>query len=282
MLSALHTIRDYPFDMSAPVFARYPAMKFGDRAAAAHFAELLAAPALRAIAQAEVRDWVLTSPLLWGLPCGANLVCRALHQRLAGSLPAGVRLDLEIPRAGRQRALVDSPAAFERYNEYSKLDLKTRRDIQANATPLDSAYDGVAFRDRGVLFVNDINVTGTQVQTVERALRPARPAALDWLLIVNVEPEIGCRFPQLESEINNSKLRTGPSFTDFLRHADLEPTGKLVARLLSCDVEDLRGIFADLSAAKRELLRRAIAEEGVFSSEFFRDKLAVVNPEMVA
>jgi hypothetical protein len=143
-------------------------------------------------------------------------------------------------------------------------------------------YDTPAFRGRGVVFVNDINVTGTQLQTVETAMAAARPAALHTLLILNVAREIGCRFPHLESEINNSKFRTREAFVDFLRHADLQPTGKLVARLLSYDLDDLRAVFTPLSAAKRELLRHAVAEEGIYGGTFFREKLAVLGGERVA
>src|ERR1700710_2914358 len=183
-------------------------MKFGDRAAVNHFAALLAEPAAALIAQSRVRDWTLTAPVLGGLPCGADLVCQALYENLRGRLPAGAGLRLEIPHLPWSRAPLESEGEFERYNEYSKLDLKTRRDIQASASSLDPLYDTPAFRGRGVLFVNDINVTGTQLQTVERALGPARPAMLRTLLILDVAHGIGCRFPQLESEINNSKLHT--------------------------------------------------------------------------
>ncbi len=279
MLSALHTIRDYPLDLRDPVFAPYPAMKFGDRAAIDHFAAMMAPPALALVAQSGIRDWVLTSPVLWGLPCGANLVSRALHEKLRAMLPAGIDLDLEIPRAARSRAPLDGEDDFERYNEYSKLDLKTRRAIQANASPLDAVYDTPAFRGRGVLFVNDINVTGTQLRTVARGLRPARPAALHWAMIVTVAPAIGCRFPHLESEINNSKLRTRAAFAEFLRHSDLQCTGKLVARLLSYGVDDLRDILRGLDGAKRNQLRQGIIDEGVFGGDFFADKMAVVDEE---
>src|SRR5271170_6864905 len=79
LLSALHTIQDYPFALNDPIFAQYPAMKLGHSESVDCFARLLA-PMIRqwmVHTPPADRDWVLTSPPLQGLPCGANLVCRA-------------------------------------------------------------------------------------------------------------------------------------------------------------------------------------------------------------
>ncbi len=275
MLSALHTVTTYPPDLSDPIFAHYPAMKFGGREAVRHFAQALAPAARRLIAQSDGRDWVLTSPILQGLPCGANLVCAALHGILAGTLPDGIALKLETLDV-RAPVPIEDALGFERYNEYSKLDLETRRALHPDPAP-DSGCEGERFADRSVIFVNDINVTGTQMRWVGKLPRLARVKTLDWLLILDVESEVGRRFPQLESEINASRLAGRDALVAFLRTSDLDGTGKLVARLLSYDAAALGGIFRTLDVDRRRQLHRAILEEGIYGTDLFRDKLRAVE-----
>ncbi len=275
MLSALHTISSYPFDPGAPVFAHYPAMKFGHRQSVDYFAGLLAPMAFKAIVEApsKHRDWVLTSPPLQGLPCGANLVCRAIRGILAGSLPAGLAprldtLDVHGPRTpiGNQKG----------YNDYSKQDLKTRQRFHL-ARDESATYDLAGFEGRRAIFVNDINVTGTQLASITKLLRGAGVESLDVLLIVNVDPATGCAFPELEHEVNTSKIATLAEFTAFLRDCEFEATGKLVARLMSHASDKLAAIFETLPPPRRQMLHRAILKEGLYGGAPFKDKMRTVE-----
>jgi hypothetical protein len=60
---------------------------------------------------------------------------------------------------------------------------------------------------------------------------------------VNVDPKIGCAFPQLENEINTSRIIDLAEFTAFLRDCEFEPTGKLISRLMSHDPHESGAIF---------------------------------------
>ena len=275
MLSALHTIGAYPPDLSDPVFAHYPAMKFGGRQAVRHYAQALAPAARRLIAQADGRAFVLTSPILQGLPCGANLVCAALYDSLAGTLPPGTTLALETLDV-RPPVPIHDAIEFAHYNDYSKQDLKTRRALHPDPAP-DPACDDARFEARNVIFVNDINVTGTQMRWIGKLPRLARARSLDWLLIVNVANDIGCRFPQLENEINTSSLGDLESLTAFLRTTELDCTGKLAARLVSCDAAELRRMFRKLDPGKRRQLQRGILDEGIYGADLFGEKLRAVE-----
>jgi len=61
VLRALHTITSYPPDLRHPVFAHYPAMKYGERPAIDHYARLLAPLAGAMITQKRSSEWVMAS-----------------------------------------------------------------------------------------------------------------------------------------------------------------------------------------------------------------------------
>jgi hypothetical protein len=278
MLSALHTINTYPFDLAAPIFAHYPAMKLGHLESVSAFAELLAPMALQMIGDAPAEDagWVLTSPPLHRLPSGANLVCRALRGLLAKALPAGQAPQLASIAVRWTRRPLRTAAEFEDYNGYSKLDLD-RRHQQYSARRGRLICDGADFAGRSALFVNDINVTGTQLAEITRLLHDAGVKRLDILLIVQVDREIGCAFPQLEHEINTSRIGEPGEFVACLRDGEFEPTAKLIWRLLSHDTETLAAIFDALRAPKRRLLYRAILQEDLYGGPLFEEKMRIVR-----
>ena len=268
MLSALHTIKCYPPDLSHPVFAHYPAMKFGERRSVEHFAALLTPLAQRLIAQARGRACVLASPPVGGLPSGANLLCEGLQAKLGGIEVLPLRLaDLPEP--------YESDAEFQAYGDYAKLDHKTRRQCQFKDEQI--AFDGERIRGRDVIFVNDINVTGSQMRRMREVLSRARPHRIHWLLILNVAGRIGRRFPQLESEINHSRFTGQDELISFLRRSELCYTSKFVARLLSFGTASLERIFRSIDVATRRGIARAIAAEGSYSGETFREKIALAE-----
>lgn len=278
MLAALHTIGDYPFDLDAPVFEHYPAMKLGRHDSVAHFAERLAPAALRWIMQAPDDDggWVLTSPPLQGLPCGANLVCRALSGILAHALPHGAAPILDALEVRSRRSPIANEADFVRYNEYSKQNLKARQDFHLEGAE-QAVYDLANFAGRRAIFVNDINVTGTQLSSIESLLQRAGARSLDILLVVNVEPRIGHQYPQLENEINLSRLSSIGEFAAYLRDCEFQCTGKLISRFMSHQPDDLARILEALDPAKCRLIHSAILTEGLYGGALFQDKMRLVE-----
>jgi len=270
LLSALHRIATYPFDLDHPVLARYPAMKFGDLDAVRHFARLLGPLAARLYRGRRGGGLVFTSPPVSSLPSGANLLCEAVYAELRRlGLPAG----LETLRLEQNPQPFESEEEFRARGDYAKLDCEARLQSQS-AQAQDIRFDAQAFRGRHVVFVNDINVTGAQMRCMRALLARAQPRSLDWLLIVDVAPEIGRRHPGLESEINHSRLAEDCELVSFLRRSELRYTGKFVARLLSFGGERLAGIFRQLDAATRNAIRDAVAREGSYSQSFFSEKIA--------
>jgi PRTase ComF-like len=260
MLSALHTIKRHPPDISFPVFAHYPAMKLGEDAAVDHYALSLAPLADRMIATDRGGGWVLTSPPVRNLPSGANLLCRRLQAVLHGTRLERLRLV--------DRTQFVSPGAFREHGDYAKLDYDARRDAQYAVS--DVAFDRAALRGRNVIFVNDINVTGSQLRWIEEVLETARPRAIHWLLILNTDTAVGRRFPQLEDDINRSRFAGPGELASFLNEASFRATTKLVSRLLGYGAEGLGCILAALDPARRRGLVRAMFEDGAYSEEFLR------------
>jgi hypothetical protein len=277
MLSALHTISTWPFDLESPVFAHYPAMKLGHFESVNYFAELMTPMASKLLGDEPEADrgWVLTSPLLWGLPCGANLLCRAIHGQLAKILPSGQVPYLDQMEVQGPRIPFRNRADFESYNNYSKYDLRQREQFRSTLDAT-ATCDLSRFEGRRTIFVNDINVTGTQLATITKLLQSAGVKSLDVLLIVNVDQKIGCAFPQLENEINASRIAGLPAFTAFLRDCEFEPTGKLISRLMSYDPHELGAIFEALRPPKRRMLHSAILREGLYGGPLFNEKTQVV------
>jgi PRTase ComF-like len=278
MLSALHTIGTYPFDLGNPIFAHYTAMKFGHFESVSYFAELLTPMALEAFAAMPNKDQrrLLTSPPLQGLPCGANLVCRALCGRLAKALPDGQAPRLDSMDVRGARIPFRNAADFENYDNYSKYDMKQRRKFYLPRRER-ATYDLASFEGRHTVFVNDINVTGTQLATITKLLQRAGVKRLDVLLIVNVDPKIGCAFPQLENEINTSSITDLAELTVFLRDGEFEPTAKLIARLMSYDLHEFGAIFEALRPPQRQMLHRAILQEGLYGGPLFKEKIRTVE-----
>lgn len=250
-------------------------MKFGERGAVEHFARLLAPLALKLITGPR-RDWILTSPPVRSLPSGANLMCEAIHRILRDTLPEDRAPALEPLCLTEPADPFVNEDEFRTYGDYAQLDYSTRQDCQIDSDE-DVEFDRERFRGREVVFVNDINVTGSQMRRIEGLLKGAAPRNIHWLLIANTLEHIGRQFPELESEINHSRFARREEFVSLLRDADLRYTGKLVARLFSFGNGGLARIFQSLDTATRRAIRHAIEADGMYASDFFREKVAAAE-----
>ena len=279
MLRALHTITAYPPDLRNPVFARYPAMKYGELHAIDHYATLLAPVANSMMARTRRSSWVMVSPPVRNLPSGANLLCERLHGLVRQAWPQRT-IAMEPLKLVDQSRPFRNEAEFDAYGDYARLDYETRRDLQYAEDEV--VYDRPALQDRHVLFVNDINVTGSQLRWLRGVLGKAKPRAIHCLLIANTVSRVGRRFPHLESEINGSRLGDPEELASFLRKADLRYTGKLVARLLALGAEGLGYVFRSIDHARRRRIIDAMFKDGAYARDFVKEKLALAGPRSFA
>jgi hypoxanthine phosphoribosyltransferase len=244
---ALHTITSLPLDPRFPLFQHYPAMKLGVRQDVEFYARLLAPVAEKII---DGRDWVVTAPPLYVAPAGANLiaweVCRILGLRC---------VDLRYTQ----------PYLQETHDDYSKSDIehrmRNRQELhEGKCAPKPDEAD---FRDRGVLFINDISVTGTQQHYVQRTLDAVHPARIEWLYVVEVDPVQGRSHPEVEYQLNHLSLDTFEEFAEIVARAEIDYTSRCITRLLRYPAAESQALLDSLDDARRSRLRRLIADEGL-------------------
>jgi hypothetical protein len=247
---ALYTIASLPLDPRLSLLRHYPAMKLGVRESVGLFARWLAPVAEKITSsRSDGADWVVSAPPFYTLPAGANLlaweVCRILGLR-----SVDLRYTLPFPR---------------NVHDYSKSGvedrIRNRRELHEGEWA--PRPDDADFRDRAVLFINDINVTGTQQHFVERTLEPVGPASIDWLYIFQVDPHLGRSKPEIEYELNHLDLATFEDFAEIVAHADIDYTSRFVDRLLRYSAAEQETLFLSLDEERRNRLHQMIAREGL-------------------
>jgi hypothetical protein len=275
-VAALHIIDGLPLDPDFPLFQHYPAMKFGVRASVREYARLLVPLARDVITRRpESAEWVITAPPFFGVPAGANLLVREIHHRLTAELPSHVSL-----RAAELRLPVPTGAALldARAGDYSSKDvdgrIEDRRQLFADRT---RSLDPAVFRGRAVLFVNDINVTGTQQSFMQQAFEAVGPASVDWLYIFQVDPRLGRSHPALEHALNNLRLGTFEAFAEVVARADIDYTCRCIRRVLTSPVAQLDPLFRALDDTRRRRLYDLATAEGVYTREDDVAKLALLR-----
>lgn len=258
---ALHTLSSRSLDLGSPVFHHYPAMKLGVRESIAFFVELLVPQAQQIMARAPVdRAWVVTVPPLFAIPAAANLLARGICEALSrGDRRAAPLVELRYAAPSPATLGQEAPAA-----DYSRASLadrvKTRQQLYEGRARV--AVDAEQFRDRAVLFVNDINVTGTQQHFMRRALAPARPASIHWLHVLQVDPELGRAHPEIEYELNHLRFAPFAELAALVASPGIDPTARCVDRLFQHDVAALEPVFQAMGADSASRLLALAAEEG--------------------
>jgi len=116
---------------------------------------------------------------------------------------------------------------------------------------------------RAILFVNDVNVTGTQQRFVQQTLESVRPARIDWLYLIQIDPAIGRAKPEIEYQLNHLSLDTFEDFAEIVAHAEIDYTSRCVDRLLRYSPAEQEILFASLDDARRSRLHQLIAQEGL-------------------
>jgi PRTase ComF-like len=275
-VASLHVLYELPLDPGFPLFQHYPPMKLGVRESVREYARLLLPLAREVISRRpESAGWVITAPPFFAAPAGANLVAREIHRHLTVELPSHLSLrmmDLRLP--------VPTGAALEdvRAGDYSRKGVEARiADRRQLFVERTQTLDPAVFRGRAVLFVNDINVTGTQQSFMQRAFEAVGPASVDWIYIIQVDPRLGRSNPELEHALNHLRLGTFEAFAEVVAQADIDYTCRCVRRLITCPAAQLEPLFRALDDTRRRRLHDLATREGIYTGEDDVAKLALLR-----
>jgi hypothetical protein len=274
---SLHRLSELPFAADEKIFREYPGFKLGVTRCVRYFAQLLLPFVKEVIADEKGRnDWILTAPPITAqTPAAANLLCWELfalcvHDQGLSSLSL---IDMHHES---DTTWVDWKDP-NKSQDYARLEFTDRvtehKRISQRLAPNDN------FRDRPVLFVNDICVTGAQQHAMRQYFHDVKVAGVKWLYIIVADPEIGRTDPALEWRINFAP------FDDLLRMVSQEQiqfTGKCVQRLMSLSLAELEQVLSALDQERRTRILEIATRNGFENMDGFREQLKLVksyNPE---
>jgi hypothetical protein len=272
---ALHTISSLPLDPHFPLFAHYPAMKLGVRESVRFYAELLAPVAAEIMSsQPETMQWTVTAPPLHALPSGANLmaweVCRILNENSVR--PDSVRA-VDLRYAQLQARDLSGGAEYSSWGIEARI-ANRQRLLEGESAPRPDPAD---FRDRAVLVINDINVTGTQQRFLQRILETVGPASIHWLYVTEVDAALSRSNPELEYSLNHLHLGTFEDFVDVVARADVDYTTRCISRLFTYSEANLEQLLGSLDETRRRRLQQLVSEEGAYTGDEFETKVALLQ-----
>jgi len=275
-VAALHIINGLPLDPDFPLFQHYPAMKLGVRESVREYARLLVPLAREVITRRpDSAEWVIAAPPFFGVPAGANLLAREVHHHLTVEFPSRVLI-----RATDLRRSIPTGAALQdaRSGAYSREGVDARieecRRLYEDRT---LALDPAVFRERAVLFINDINVTGTQQAFMARAFETVGPASVDWVYVIQVDPCLGRSSPELEHALNTLRLGTFEAFAEVVARADIDYTCRCIRRFMTSPAARLEPLVRELNDTRRRRIYDLATKEGVYTREADVANLALLR-----
>jgi len=273
-VSSLLQINQLPVDLADPLIRKYPAMKIGVLSAVEFYIELLANKVMELINHCpSISQWVLTAPPLIKAPAAANLLCWRLHNHLRSRISNRVTLSaMTLQFIGDSEQIADEKDFKLRY-EYSRNSLDERIKERSRLKD-DISHRRRDFFNKGVIVVNDIKVTGTQQAHMNSSFAKVSPAALNWLYIVELDRTLGVKHPEIEHQINSSRLNTLEEFINVLKSDDHRFTARCISRVFNYSLDEFDRLLNEICEQKRQELYALALGEGRFSGAFFSDKFS--------
>ncbi len=273
----LEEIQSLTLALEQPLYRNYPGMKLGQRDQIEFFSQRLAVLAAQAIHSQNppCPDWVITSPAYHQLPSAANLLARQVTQLLQRQ---GLPVTLVEMRLSGQQMPIHSQEEFKRIRDYSKNSLQQRiEQRQREQLPLNADELAAQFKNRPVLIVNDINVTGTQQKFLQQTLAQFQACACHWLYIFNVEKNLAAQHPEVESRINNSQFNDLESYARILSDRKTQHTAICISRLFGLELDVFRHLLTLLPAGVPQHLYQIILRDCRYNSPLFQEKMTLLS-----
>ena len=246
-------------------------MKLGLEQSVGYFANLLLPLAERMVAAQPQHDsWVLTAPPASHLPTAAILlsqrICALLQDKYQGTKRFST-VRLYNLRAGT--SIHDDALDLQRFGQYSRSEWSDRLALIRQNRFEVRADD---FKGRGIIFVNDINVTGASQEHISQVFAAAFPDKVNWLYIIDCEKEMGRKHPHLENELNNAGIGTVHEFAAALALNGMRHTAKCISKLFSYEPAALARLLEMLDAASKTRLWEAVKMEPLYEGAVYGQK----------
>jgi len=267
-IRSLYQFSEYPLDLSHPVCKEYPLLKLGVASSVQYFAAMLT-PVVVEIMDANPThtSWVLTAPPSRRIPTAAILLSLEIYERLKRNYP-----DLSLVQLYNNReegSIHENARDLNTFSGYSRYTWKERKElIQRNQFVIEEDD----FRNRGIVFINDINVTGASQEHISEVFSSVYPDKVNWLYIIDCDKGIGRKHPHLENELNNIDIHTVQDFAAILAKKDIQYTAKCISKLFSYEPGELEQLLVLLSPDKKLKLWDAISREDLYQGDFFKEK----------
>jgi hypothetical protein len=268
---SLHRLGALPFNADAEIFREYPGFKLGVTRCVRHYAQLLLPIVKEIVTETEQSDWILTAPAITAqTPAAANLLCWELFDLCMQEKDTS-RLSLIDMHHGSGTTWDDWKDP-NKSQDYAKLEFTDRVTEHQRISQRLSRNDN--FRERSVLFVNDICVTGAQQHAMQQYFDDVNAARVKWLYLIVAAPEIGRTDPTIEWRINFAP------FDDLLRmvsQEEIQFTGKCVQRLMSLSLAELEQVLTALDHERRTRILAVAMRNGFENMSGFREQLELVR-----
>jgi hypothetical protein len=138
------------------------------------------------------------------------------------------------------------------------------------------------FCNRGIVFINDINVTGASQDYISHVFAAIYPGKINWLYIIDCDKTVGRKDPQLENEINNANIKTVADFGAILSRDDIRHTAKCISKIFSYSIAELEQLTAMLDDEQKLRIWNAVQEENLYQSVVFNDKTEWLQTHFLA
>ena len=273
-LCVLEQIHSLPLPLEQARFRHYPGMKLGQLPQIAFFGEQLGARALEVLHTDPHHEWVMTAPPYHQLPAAANLLARHVHTLLQ---QPGRNLPLIEPRLGQQQIEIRSQEEFKTFYDYSKNSLQQRIQERQRLQQIQDA-DQLAprFKNRNVIIINDIYVTGTQQQFLQQMFTQFQVHACYWFYIFQVESALAQAHPEIEHQINNSQITDLDSYAKVLADSDTRHTARSISRLFNEEIDNFSYVLARLPPGVQQHLYQLALKEGRYGHPMFQPKMQLL------
>ena len=235
------------------IIASYGAMKIGQQAAIIAYARLIAERVV-ATAQAATDSeelLVLSSPRGSTVPSASNLLARAV---VGACREHDTRLSLELLEIRRRHRKAELPRHYSSLDQASRIDYLTR--------DRENWFVDADLRDRSVILINDICVTGSQQRQLAAFLRELGVRHSHFLYLARISPSADAHAAFLETTLNLVGVTNDAAFLDFLRCGDFSITTRLIWRLIELPAHAFKEAIGALNNSNRAAIVAGIRSEG--------------------